>query len=197
MLIEGVNPDQLTFVGMLSACSHSGLVDWGLKLFKSMTQVNLIEPLAEHYACMVDLLGRAGRLEEAFEIVRDMKIKATARMWGALLGASRIHRNLKFANYATKKLLELKPDKTSNFVLLSNMNAEAGRWDEVEIVSMLINQRKMAPAAVGNHAILFDDPVQPRTAEICSVLNSLAREMKNTSSFDECFTTYRYDKWLC
>jgi pentatricopeptide repeat protein len=191
MLIEGVNPDQVTFVGLLSACSHSGLVDWGLKLFKSMTEVHLIEPLAEHYACMVDLLGRAGRLEEAFEMVRDMKITTTARIWGALLGASRIHRNLKFANYATEKLLELEPDKASNYVLLSKMHAEAGRWDEVERVRVLMKESDMEKQPgcswieVRNqvHAFLFDDPVQPRTAEICSVLKSLATEMTNTSSF--------------
>ncbi|KAM1059677.1 hypothetical protein EV2_025131 [Malus domestica] len=188
MLIEGVNPDQVTFVAVLSACSHSELVECGLEIFKSTTEVYLIEPLAEHYACMVDLFGRAGRLEEAFEMVRNMKITTTARIWSALLGACRIHRNLLLGKYASEKLLEIEPDKASNYVLLSNMHAEAGRWDEVERVRVLMKESSTEKQPGCSwielrnqvHAFLFDDPAQPRTAELASILKSLTTEMRNT-----------------
>ncbi|KAA8526146.1 hypothetical protein F0562_007754 [Nyssa sinensis] len=140
MDVKGVTPDQVTFVGVLSACNHAGLINLGLNLFKSMTEEFSIDPLAEHYACMVDLLGRAGRLEEAFQLVRKMKIKANAGVWGALLGACRTHRNLELATLSAEKLLELEPHKTSNYVLLSNMYAEARRWDEVEKLRVMIKE---------------------------------------------------------
>lgn len=188
MLMEDVAPDQVTFIGVLSACSHGGLVDQGLELFKSMTEEYNIEPLAEHYACLVDLLGRAGRLEEAFKMVREMKIKDTAGIWGALLGASRIHRSLELGEYAAEKLLELEPQKASNYVLLSNMHAEAGRWSEVERVRVLMRERRTEKQPGCSwieirsqvHSFLSDDPSQPRTAEICNVLKTLYADVRNT-----------------
>ncbi|PON32820.1 Tetratricopeptide-like helical domain containing protein [Parasponia andersonii] len=185
MLIEGVAPDQVTFVGVLSACSHTGLVAQGLKLFKNMTQIHKIEPLPEHYACLVDLLGRAGRLEEALKLVLEKKVKATAGLYGALLGASRIHRNLELGKYATEKLLELEPHKASNYVLLSNIHAEAGRWSEVERIRVLMSERIAAKQPgcswieLGNqvHSFLSDDAAQPRIAEVCSIPKTLTAEL--------------------
>ncbi|KAH7848872.1 hypothetical protein Vadar_009505 [Vaccinium darrowii] len=141
LIVKGVKPDEVTFVGVLSACSHSGLVDEGLNLFKSMTEEHFIEPLAEHYACMVSLLGRAGRLEEAFQMVREMKIEATAGIWGALLHACCVYGNLEIGHVATEKLSKLEPYKSSNYVLLSNLNADTGRWDEVESTRILMRDR--------------------------------------------------------
>lgn len=141
MTVKGVKPDEVTFIGILSACSHSGLVDDGLNLFRSMTEEHLIEPMAEHYACMVCLLGRAGRLEEAFQMVREMKIEPTAGIWGALLYACRVYGNLEIGRVAAEKLSKLEPHKSSNYVLLSNLNAEAGRWDEVESTRILMTDR--------------------------------------------------------
>lgn len=92
METKGATPDQVTFVGVLSACSHAGgFIDQGLELFDCRTKRYFIEPLSEHYACMVDLLGRAGRLKEAFNLMKGMKIMANAGVWGALLGACHIH----------------------------------------------------------------------------------------------------------
>lgn len=201
MLTQGVDPDQVTFIGVLSACSHGGLVSRGLELFKSMTERYNVEPLAEHYACMVDLLGRAGRLEEGFKMVSEMTIKATAGIWGALLGAARIHRNFELGKYAAEKLLELEPHKASNYVLLSNIHAEAGRWSEAQRVRMVMAERRTEKQPgyswieVGDqvHSYLPGDPAQPRIAEICGVLKTLSAEMRNTScvtdvksSFDIC-----------
>lgn len=186
--MEGVAPDPVTFIGVLSACSHVGLVDWGLKLFECMTEVYAIEPLVEHYACMIDLLSRAGRLDEAFEMVKGMKIKPNAGIWGTLLGACRMHQNIKLGRIAVEKLSELEPQKTSRYALLSNMHAEAGRWDEVEKVrvSMEGSGAQKQPGCswieVKNqiHTFLSGDPKQCRTAEICNTLKTLAAQIRNT-----------------
>ena len=193
MLINGVVPDLVTFVGVLSACCHAGLVDCGLELFKSMNEVYSVEPLVEHYACMVDLLCRAGRLEEAFNMVRGMKIRANAGIWGALLGASRVHQNLELGRYAAEKLLELEPHKTSNYVLLSHMHAEVGSWEEVERVrvSMKKSRAEKQPGCswieLKNqiHAFLSGNQLQPRTAEVCKTLTALTAHMRNTGDLSE------------
>ncbi|KAF4399832.1 hypothetical protein G4B88_021046 [Cannabis sativa] len=187
LLIEGMAPDQVTFIGVLSACSHAGLITQGLELFRSMTEIYKIEPLPEHYACMVDLLGRAGRLEEAFKMVLEMKVKTTPGIWGALLGAARIHRNLEIGKYAAEKLLEQEPHRASNYVLLSNIHAEAGRWKEVQRIRMLMEERRTEKQPgyswieVGNqvHSFLSDDAAQPRTAIVRNILKSLTAEMRS------------------
>lgn len=188
MEIQGVAPDQVTFVGVLSACSHAGLVDQGLELFNCMTEVYSVELLAEHYACVVDLLGRAGRLEEAFHLAQGMEIEANAGTWGALLGASRIHRNLEVGKFAADKLFKLEPHKTSNYVLLSNMHADVGRWDEVESVRVLMKESRAEKKPGCSwielknqlHLFLSDDLAHPRIGEICSTLITLTAQMRNT-----------------
>ncbi|PON77646.1 Tetratricopeptide-like helical domain containing protein [Trema orientale] len=122
--------------------SYAWLVAPRLKLFKSMTQIHKIEPFLEQYACMVDLLGWAERLEEALKMVLEMKVKATAGLSGALLGAARIHRNMELVKYATEKLSELEPHKASNYVLLSYIHAEVDRWNEVERIRVTMSKRK-------------------------------------------------------
>ncbi|KAG6744588.1 hypothetical protein POTOM_051224 [Populus tomentosa] len=192
MASEGMAPDEVTFIGILSACNHAGMVDHGLKLFKCMSKVYAIEPLAEHYACMVDLLGRVGRLDEAFEIVRGMKVKATAGVWGALLGACRAHGNLELGRLAAHKLSEFEPHKTSNYVLLSNIHAEANRWNEVQEVRMLMNASSSVKepgcswVEVRNqvHGFLSDDSTQSRP-DIGVTLASLNSHIRNAFHISE------------
>ncbi|KAI7995475.1 Pentatricopeptide repeat-containing protein [Camellia lanceoleosa] len=194
MVVKGVIPDQVTFVGLLSACSHGGLINKGLDLFRSMTEEYNIEPLAEHYACIVDLLSRVGRLEEAFEMVREMKIEVNAGIWGALLSACRIH-NKKFeiAQVAAEELSKVEPRKTSNYVLLANIHAGAGRWDEVERVRMAMNERgvEKQPGCSWiedqNHLHVFrsDDDngvLQQRQADMGNTLKTLTAQMKTCSA---------------
>jgi pentatricopeptide repeat protein len=192
MASEGMAPDEVTFIGILSACNHAGMVDHGLKLFKCMSKVYAIEPLAEHYACMVDLLGRVGRLDEAFEIVRGMKVKATAGVWGALLGACRAHGNLELGRLAAHKLSEFEPHKTSNYVLLSNIHAEANRWNEVQEVRMLMNASSTVKepgcswVEVRNqvHGFLSDDSTRSRP-DIGVTLASLNSHIRNAFHISE------------
>uniref|UniRef100_A0A0A9FFT4 Pentatricopeptide repeat-containing protein n=1 Tax=Arundo donax TaxID=35708 RepID=A0A0A9FFT4_ARUDO len=141
MEANNVRPDEVTFVGILSACSRAGLIDKGLEFFNSMTKEYSLKPVAEHYACTVDLLGRAGRLSEALELVKGMHIQPSAGVWGALLGACRLHKNHELAQFAAEKLFQLEPHKTSNYILLSNISAEAGQWDEAEKTRVSISEK--------------------------------------------------------
>ncbi|PHT32750.1 putative pentatricopeptide repeat-containing protein [Capsicum baccatum] len=126
----GVKPDENTFIGLLCACTHAGLVDIGRKYFHSMTHLYLLESAIEHYGCMVDLLGRAGLLDEAHSLIGSMPMKANAVIWGALLSGCRLHRGTKLAEHVLKQLIQLEPWNSGNYVLLSNIYASNNKWDD-------------------------------------------------------------------
>jgi pentatricopeptide repeat protein len=142
-----IQPNDVTFVSVLSACSHAGLVDEGWHYFKCMSRDYCIMPRAEHYACMVDLLGRAGNLDEAQDFILSMPIQPNADVWGALLGACRIHCNVMLAECAAKYLFDLNPQNAGYYVLLSNTYAAAGRWDDAAKVRTNMKEMglKMTP----------------------------------------------------
>lgn len=131
MSVAGVEPNEVTFIGVLSACSRSGLLDEGREIFDLMTHVYRIQPTVEHYGCMVDLLGRQGLLEEAEELVRAMPQKEAPVVWETLLGACKNHGNIELAESVAKKLLEMNPQDSAGYVQLSNTYASIGRWDDV------------------------------------------------------------------
>ncbi|KAK6914293.1 Pentatricopeptide repeat [Dillenia turbinata] len=137
MRIDGVDYDSVSYIAVLSACSHGGLVEKGRKYFSEMQALG-IKPTQMHYACMVDLLGRAGQLEEAAELIKQLPVVADANVWGALLGACRMHGNIELGCWAAKHLFELKPGHCGYYILLSNMFAEAGRWDDADKVRELM-----------------------------------------------------------
>ncbi|KAF7036209.1 hypothetical protein CFC21_046940 [Triticum aestivum] len=128
---ENVAPNDITFLAILSACSHIGLTDLGRWYFQIMVSQYRIKPRVEHYGCMVDLLGRAGCLMEAQDLVKDMPFKANAAIWGALLAAARTHGDAELGEQALLHLIELEPHNSGNYILLSNIYAEQERWDEV------------------------------------------------------------------
>ncbi|XP_010501338.1 PREDICTED: pentatricopeptide repeat-containing protein At1g06140, mitochondrial-like [Camelina sativa] len=134
MKLQNLVPNSVTFVSLLSACSHSGNVKEGWKQFESMTRDYGIAPEEEHYACMVDLLGRAGEIGEAKSFIENMPVKPMASAWGALLSACRIHKEVDLAEEIAEKLLTVEPDKSSVYVLLSNIYADAGMWEMVDCV---------------------------------------------------------------
>jgi pentatricopeptide repeat protein len=148
MLKEGVKPNEVTFLSLLSACSHSGLVSEARELFDCMTKKFRFAPELGHYTCMVDVLGRSGNLEEALQVISNMKVKADGRIWGALLGSCRIHSNSKLAYFAAQKLVELEPSNVGYHVLLSNIQAGGDRWAEVEDIrsSMEVMNMEKSPA---------------------------------------------------
>ncbi|CAH8392008.1 unnamed protein product [Eruca vesicaria subsp. sativa] len=129
-----IKPNSITFVGVLSACCHAGLVELGKTYFDSMKSRYGIEPDIKHYGCMVDILGKAGRLEEAMDMIKKMPVKADVIIWGMLLSASRIHRNVEVAEIAAAELAKIEPSHGGCKVLLSNVYADAGRWEDVALV---------------------------------------------------------------
>ncbi|KAA8526707.1 hypothetical protein F0562_009064 [Nyssa sinensis] len=129
---KGQEPNQITFLGVLSACTHVGLVDEGWNYFKSMRFSYKIEPGADHYACMVDLLGRAGLLDEAINLINSMPFEPHSGVWGALLGASSTHLCLDLAKLAAQRLFELEPNNATPYVVLSNLYSVAGKKKDGE-----------------------------------------------------------------
>ncbi|XWS39390.1 hypothetical protein CRYUN_Cryun18bG0050000 [Craigia yunnanensis] len=139
----GLKPDHVTFNGVLVACSHGGLVDDGWGVFESIKMDYGMEPTVEHYGCMVDLLGRAGLLYEAFEFVDRMPTWPNVVIWRTLLGACVKHNELKLAEKAKERIYELDPNHDGDYVLLSNAYGGVGRWDEKADVRNLMREKKV------------------------------------------------------
>ncbi|KAK9155345.1 hypothetical protein Sjap_002825 [Stephania japonica] len=138
MVSLGIEPDDVAFIGALSACTHVGLVERGRALFASMNGVYRVAPKIEHYGCMIDLLGRTGHLEEARELIRSMPFAPDAIVWRALLSACKRYKNANLAEEATVKLMELDPHSDGNYVLLSNMYSQTKKWSEVANIRKLM-----------------------------------------------------------
>ncbi|KAJ9536984.1 hypothetical protein OSB04_029717 [Centaurea solstitialis] len=143
MTEKNLRPDSATFVGVLSACNHGGLIDEGWRYFKQMTDEYGIQPMDKHYACMVDLLGRGGRLNYAYDLIRCMKVTPTAAVWGSLLAACGVHRNVELAEAAAAELFKIDPDNSGNYVLLSNLYAALGQWHKVAKVRAMIRLNRV------------------------------------------------------
>ncbi|XP_059063472.1 pentatricopeptide repeat-containing protein At5g39350 [Cryptomeria japonica] len=186
MVNAGIKPDHVTFTHILSACTHAGLVDEGWKNFECMSRNYGIIPRVDHYACMVDLLGRAGRLDEAELLVTNMPLEPNAGVWGALLSACRIHGNIELGERAAKYLFKLEPEDAGNYILLSNMYAAAGRWYDAARIRTMMNDRglKKTPGCslieVNNkvHSFLVGDRSHPEYEKIYAYLQTLNRKMK-------------------
>ncbi|KAL0312011.1 UNVERIFIED_CONTAM: Pentatricopeptide repeat-containing protein [Sesamum radiatum] len=138
-----VEPNEITFVGLLSACGHAGLLDDGMKYFDCMQNAYKIEPGIEHYGCLVDLLGRTGHIDRALKLITSMKMKPDSAIWGSLLSSCRTYRNLETAVIAMEHLLELEPEDTGNLILLANIYADLGRWDGVSRMRKFIRSKSM------------------------------------------------------
>lgn len=138
-----VKPNSVTFLGLLSACAHAGFLAIGLEFFNSMSQTYGLTPGVEHYGCMVDLLGRSGAIDQAIKLINSMPVPPDAAIWGSLLGACKTHGNMEAATIAMEHLLELEPEDTGNYVLLSNIYAAAGKWDGVSGLRKQIRSKKM------------------------------------------------------
>lgn len=186
MLRERVDPDEITLTGLLSACSHSGMLQKARCFFKYFNQRGSIKMTIEHYACMVDVLGRCGELEEAEALMRSMPVKANSKIWLVLLSSCRMHSNLDVAERAAKQIFELEPDCSAPYVLLSNLYASAGRWSEVAWI-----RRKMKHNGVlkqpgsswlslkgRRHEFLSGDRSHPLTEKIYQRLDWLGVKLK-------------------
>ncbi|KAF3436367.1 hypothetical protein FNV43_RR23459 [Rhamnella rubrinervis] len=179
-----LKPDHITFVALLSACSHGGLVSEGREYLKSMARDFGIEPKGEHYACMIDLLGRIGLVEEAYEFITNMPMEPSESAWGALLSACRKHKNVELAKISAQKLLDLDPQDSGIYVLLANVCANNERWDDVRRVRSLMRETgvKKIPGhslieLEGEfHEFLVADESHPRFKEIYKALFGMKEE---------------------
>ncbi|XP_010917604.2 pentatricopeptide repeat-containing protein At3g04750, mitochondrial [Elaeis guineensis] len=186
MLEEGVMPNAVTLVAVLTACSHSGLVDQGYKIFEHMKQSYNIEPGIEHYGCLVDLLARSGKLTEAINVIKGMPMKPTRSVWGAILSASKVHQNMEIAEAISGKLLELEPEEEGGYILLSNIYAACGKWNYSDKIRKAMDSRGVKKIA-GYSRVIIDGVVTEfissdkrhlRWAEIYFMLCDLNRVLR-------------------
>ncbi|KAL5227754.1 hypothetical protein ABZP36_016019 [Zizania latifolia] len=183
---ENVPPNDVTFLAVLSACSHVGLTGLGRWYFKIMLSQYKIKPRIEHYGCMIDLLGRAGCLMEARGLVQDMPFKANAAIWGALLSAARTHSDTDLGEQALLHLIDLEPHNSGNYILLCNIYAEQERWDDVRELRMSMRDRGLrnVPGASSIevdgmvHEFTSRDGSHPSLHKICEVLCAINTNVK-------------------
>ena len=193
MKIEKVSPNKVTFVALLNACSHGNMIDEGRGYFESMATSYGIEPEIEHYGCMVDLLGRAGFLKEAEEIISSMPMAPDAAIWGALLSACRIHKDMKRAERIGKIVKELGPNHIGCHVLLANIYSASRRWNEAKMVreNIKLNGRKKIPGCSSIelngmfHQFLVGDRSHPQTKQLYLFLDEMTAKLKIAGYFPE------------
>ncbi|GFP80829.1 pentatricopeptide repeat-containing protein at2g35030 mitochondrial [Phtheirospermum japonicum] len=158
---SGFGPDCVTYVGLLSACSHAGLVEEGLNYFNALLRDESVEVREDHYTCVVDLYGRAGRLKEAFELIQRLPMKVSGHAWGALLWGCNVHGNIDIGKLVAEKILEVEPTNANVYVVLSNMYTSSGEWKEAERMKMKMKDEglKKQPGCswieVGNEVHVF------------------------------------------
>ncbi|CAN7095284.1 unnamed protein product [Brassica rapa subsp. narinosa] len=187
MIVQKVKPNEVTFISVFAACSHSGMVDEGLRIFYNMQNEYGVEPSSDHYACVVDLLGRAGRVGEAYQLMNTMPLDFDkAGAWSSLLGACRIHNNLEIGEIAAQNLVRLEPDVASHYVLLANIYSSAGLWEKATEV-----RRKMKEKGVRKepgcswiehgdevHKFIAGDSSHPQSKKLHGYLETLWEKMR-------------------
>jgi pentatricopeptide repeat protein len=178
---SGVKLNDNTFIGLLCSCTHTSLVNDGRRYFHNMTHVYSISPRIEHYGCMVDLLSRAGLLEEAHQLIGDMPMLANAVVWGARLGGCKIHRNADLAEYVLKQLIRLEPWNSGNYVMLSNIYSNSGRWEDAAKLRLEMKAKGIEKVAASSwvelddkvHKFYVGDDSHPLSDKIYAKLDEL------------------------
>ncbi|KAJ4962065.1 hypothetical protein NE237_021975 [Protea cynaroides] len=182
----GIKPDEVTFIGILSACSHVGLVEEGHRYFEDMSRLYNLTPQIEHHGCMVDLLGRAGLISEAEEFIRTMPFKPDAFVWGSLLGSCRIHGKVEQGESFMKRLVEIEPERDGAYVLMSNIYASANRWGDAIMMRKTMEERKVKKIPGCSfievdgmvHEFRKGEKSHPRTKEIYTMLGEIMSRLK-------------------
>lgn len=185
MVHEGVKPNHVTFLAVIGACSYSGLSDHGWKIYDSMR--NKVKPRAMHYACMVELLGREGLLDEAFALIEDAPFRPTVNMWSALLTACRFHKNFELGKFAIEKIYLMEPLKLSNYHILLNIYNGCGKQLEAAAVTGTVTKQglRLLPSSTWinvkkqQHTLVFGDKCNAQTKAIYECLNKLMMEISN------------------
>ncbi|XP_050939958.1 pentatricopeptide repeat-containing protein At1g08070, chloroplastic isoform X1 [Cucumis melo] len=187
MFRVGIEPNEVTFLGLLMACSHGGLVAEGRKYFFEMSDKYKLRPQSEHYGCMIDLLGRVGLVKEAEEIVHKMEIRPDVFACGALLGACRIHGNVDIGESVMQKLTEIDPDEDGTYILMTNLYSSVHRWKDASKLrkTMKIKKMRKTPGCSSIevdgvvHEFRKGDKSHPRSKVIYFVLEGIATHLKS------------------
>ncbi|KAF5745570.1 pentatricopeptide repeat-containing protein [Tripterygium wilfordii] len=182
----GLCPNAGTFLALLSACNHSGLIDEGRQIFQDMTSFFCIAPSLEHYACYIDLLARVGHVEEAFEVASSMPFEPNNFVWGALLGGCLLHSRVELAESIYRRLKEVDPENSASYVMLSNVFAVDRRWSDVSALRWFMRERgvKKQPGHswISINGVVHEFQVgsasHPHIHAIYETLNGLVKEMK-------------------
>ncbi|KAK6121724.1 hypothetical protein DH2020_044534 [Rehmannia glutinosa] len=183
----GLRPNAVTFTALLSACAHSGLVEKGRWCIDIMRRVYCIEPQVQHYACMIDILGRAGLFIEAEELIRSMPMRPDVYVWGALLGACQLHGNVKLGEKVAQHLIDMEPHNHAFYIILCDLYAKSGRFDDRKKVRALMKDQDVRKSVPGSSMIEVDGVVyefsvkgspEMQMAALQSVLMVLSNEMK-------------------
>ena len=186
MLRSGIVPNSVTFVSVLSACSHAGLIQQGRELFDKMRGIYNVNPQLEHYGCMIDLLGRGGLLEEAEALIADMDIEPDTVIWRSLLSACLVHGNDRLAEIAGQEIIKREPGDDGVYVLLWNIYASSDRWKEALDMRKEMLTRKIfkKPGCSwievdgGVHEFLVEDKTHDARREIYETLEGIDRQLK-------------------
>ncbi|KAL2928269.1 hypothetical protein RDABS01_007533 [Bienertia sinuspersici] len=198
MCENGIHPNAITFTALLSCCKNSGLFDEGWKYFDSMKTDYSIVPTIEHYSCMVDLLGRAGYLDEAWDFIKTMPVKPDASVWGSLLQSCRVHGNLNLGKIAARNLFELEPNKSSNYVIMMNLYAMLNQWEDVTRVRKEMTdrglriQRGCSWIEIYHKVHIFsEEEPHPDTGNIYFEMYQLVSEMKKVGYIPDYKSVYQ------
>ncbi|KAF5191018.1 Pentatricopeptide repeat [Thalictrum thalictroides] len=186
MLECGIKPNEITFMGILSACTHAGLVDEGLKFFNQIDKVYGISPTIEHYGCVVDLLSRAGRLNEAEDLINSMPMKPNVIVWGALLGGCRIYKDVDRGERVVEHILKLDSGHSGSYVYLANVYASMGRLNAAASCRLRMRENGVAKTPGYSwiehghtvHEFFMGDRSHPQTEQIYSMISELESRMK-------------------
>ncbi|CAN1218610.1 Putative pentatricopeptide repeat-containing protein At3g15130 [Linum perenne] len=186
MVSQNIKPDEVTYLAILLACSHSGLVEEGEQYLSKLCSDESVKPRVEHYACMVDLLGRAGRLKEAKNLICTMPVEPNAGIWQTLLSACRVHGDIDMGREVGNIILRMDGNNPVNYVMLSNMLANAGYWEESQTLRETVTSKKLKKEAGRSwveidkeiHSFYGGDDTHPLAGEIRQVLDGMGRRMK-------------------
>ncbi|XP_011031844.1 PREDICTED: pentatricopeptide repeat-containing protein At3g47530 [Populus euphratica] len=186
MLKMGVLPDDQTFTGVLSACSNCELVEKGMIIFARMSKEFGIVPNIHHYGCMVDLLGRAGQLHQAYQLIMSMRVKPDSTIWRTLLGACRIHRNVILGEHVVEHLIELKAQEAGDYILLFNLYSSVDNWKKVTELKKFMKEKGIQTTPASSsielkgkvHEFVVDDVSHPQKDEIYEMLDEISKQLK-------------------
>jgi pentatricopeptide repeat protein len=186
MIHAGVRPDHVVFLALISACSHAGLVDEGWNFFRSMTPVYKVQPEKEVYGCVINLLARAGRLREAFDLINGMPFAPDESIWGALLGACKMHKNVELGRLVARKIIEVNPDGAKTYILLANIYAAGSKWDEYAVMRRLlrgVGTRKEAGMSwIDINGKMYSFNIADSQVSLADELQILARHMHDVGT---------------